>query len=196
MYLWKAFLTDIDPEALELTSYVTQLSAFQQALTELRETTPDPASESSKPLFEPGTKVFIKTLGSGGPSLEPLWEGPYQMGLVIYVSLLLLTPKILSLPFDPQDNAFLSRAHCYTAFHNPSNCWVCGALPLHQSFPWCTSPLQGKDILQVCEYLRQQSHAMPLLHLMTSTNPKMDWCNTLHFNYGHNVTFHFDFNLV
>ena len=33
----------IDPEALELTSYVTQLSAFQQALTELQETTPDPA---------------------------------------------------------------------------------------------------------------------------------------------------------
>ena len=128
MYLWKAFLTDIDPEALELTSYVTQLSAFQQALTELRETTPDPASESSKPLFEPGTKVFIKTLGSGGPSLEPLWEGPYQMGLVIYVSLLLLTPKILSLPFDPQDNAFLSWAHS-AAFHNWSNCWVCGAPP-------------------------------------------------------------------
>ena len=25
----------IDPEALELTNYVTQLSAFQQALTEL-----------------------------------------------------------------------------------------------------------------------------------------------------------------
>ena len=33
----------IDPEALESTSYVTQLSAFQQALTELQETTPDPA---------------------------------------------------------------------------------------------------------------------------------------------------------
>ena len=30
------------------------------------------------------------------------------MGLIIYVSLLLLTPKILNLPFDPQDNAFLS----------------------------------------------------------------------------------------
>ena len=40
----------IDPEALELTSYATQLSAFQQALTELQETNPDPASESSKPL--------------------------------------------------------------------------------------------------------------------------------------------------
>ena len=40
---------------------------------------PDPASESSKPLFEPGTEVLIKTLGSGGPSLEPLWEDPYQV---------------------------------------------------------------------------------------------------------------------
>ena len=48
--------TVIDPEALELTSYVTQLSAFPQALTELREMAPDPASESSKPLFEPGTE--------------------------------------------------------------------------------------------------------------------------------------------
>ena len=62
----------IDPKALKLTSYVTQLSAFQQALTEL-------PSESSKPLFEPGTEVLIKTLGSGGPSLEPLWEGHYQI---------------------------------------------------------------------------------------------------------------------
>ena len=72
MYLWKAFLTHIviDLEDLELTSYVTQLSAFQQALTELWETTPDPASESSKPLFEPGTEVLIKPLGSGDPSLE------------------------------------------------------------------------------------------------------------------------------
>ena len=69
----------IDPEALELTSYVTQLSAFQQTLIELWEMTPDPTSESSKPLFEPGTEVLIKTLGSGGPSLEPLWEGPYQV---------------------------------------------------------------------------------------------------------------------
>ena len=64
---------------MELTSYVTQLSAFQQALTELQETTPDPVSESSKSLFEPGTEVLIKTLGSGGPSLEALWEGPYKV---------------------------------------------------------------------------------------------------------------------
>ena len=41
--------------------------------------TPDLAFESRKPLFEPGTEVLIETLGSGGPSLEPLWEGPYQV---------------------------------------------------------------------------------------------------------------------
>ncbi|XP_060992767.1 endogenous retrovirus group PABLB member 1 Env polyprotein-like [Dama dama] len=72
-----------------------------------------------------------------------------QMGLIIYVSLLLLMPKILSLPFDPQDNAFLSWAHSYTAFHNQPNCWVCGVLPSSsmEGFPWWTSPLQGKDFL-------------------------------------------------
>ena len=120
------------------------------------------------------------------------------MGLIIYLSLLLLTPKIfLSLPFDPQDNAFLSWAHSYAASHNRSNCWVCGALPSSsvEGFLWWTSPLQGKDFLQVCEYLRRQLHAMSLLHLMTSTNPKMDWCNTLYFNYGHNMTFNFDYTL-
>ena len=58
------------------------------------------------------------------------------------------------------------------------------------------SPLQGKDFFQVCDYLRQQqSYVMPLLNLMTSNNPKMDWCNTLYLNYGHNVTFNFDYTL-
>ena len=36
---------------------------------------------------------------------------------------------------------------------------------------------------------------MPLLHLMTSNNPKMDGCNTLYLNYGHNMTFNFDYTL-
>jgi len=30
---------------------------------------------------------------------------------------------------------------------------------------------------------------------MPKANPKMDWCNTLYFNYGHNVTFNFDYTL-
>ena len=46
---------------------------------ELWEVTLDPASESSKPLFEPETEVLIKRLGSGGPPLDPLWKGPYQV---------------------------------------------------------------------------------------------------------------------
>ena len=80
--------------------------------------------------------------------LSMLWLSMFQMGLIIYVSLLLLTPEILSLPFDPQDNAFLSWAHSYAAFHNWSNCWVCGALPTSsvEGFPWWTSPLQGKGL--------------------------------------------------
>ena len=61
----------IEPKALELTNYVTQLSALQQALTELQETTPDPASESSKPLFEPETEVLIKHWGLGVHLLRP-----------------------------------------------------------------------------------------------------------------------------
>ena len=58
-----------------------------------------------------------------------LWLCTFKMGLIIYVSLLLLTPKILSLLFDPQDNAFLSWPHSYATFHDQSNRWVCGALP-------------------------------------------------------------------
>ena len=69
----------IDPDVLRLTNYVTQLSAFQQALKKLQEVTPDTTSESNKPLFEPGTEFLIKTLGSGGQSLKFLWEGPSQV---------------------------------------------------------------------------------------------------------------------
>ena len=62
----------------------------------------------------------------------------FQMDLIIYVSLLLLTPKFLSLLSDPQDNAFLSWAYSHTAFRNRSNYWVCGVLPSSSAddFPW------------------------------------------------------------
>ena len=129
--------------------------------------------------------------------LSMFWLCTFQMSLIIYVSLLLPTPKILSLPFDLQDNAFLSWAHSYAAFHNLSNCWVCRALLSSsvEGFPWWTAPLQGNYFHQVCKYLWQQSYMMPFLNLMTSNNPKMDWCNTLCFNYGHKVTFNFDYTL-
>ena len=160
--------------------------------------TPDPASESNKPLFEPETKVLIKTLGSARQSLELPWEGPYQISLTSYTGLLLLTPKVLSPLFDPQDNAFLFWAHSYATLHNWSNCWVCGTLPSSiEGFTWCVSPLQGKDFPQLGQYLHQQQlYVMPLFNLMTSNNPKMDWYNTLYLNYGHNVTFNFGYVLT
>ncbi|XDA72445.1 hypothetical protein R6Z07M_002715 [Ovis aries] len=85
------------------------------------------------------------------------------MFLIICMGLLLLTPKVLSLPFDPQGNAFLSWAHSYAAFHNRSTCWICRALPPSsvEGFPWRASPLQGKDFLQVCDYLCQQQFTGP-----------------------------------
>ena len=91
---------------------VTQLSAlrcdsaFSFSTDIIERLTPDPAFESKKPLFEPRM----------------------EMGLRIYVGLLLLTPKVPSLPFNSEDTAFLSWAPSYTAFHNWHNCWVCRAL--------------------------------------------------------------------
>ena len=71
--------------------------------------------------------------------------------------------------------------------HSPPHQWKEASCDGHLHFK--------EDFLQICKFLWQQSYVMPLLHLMTSTNPKMDWCNTLYFNYGHNVTFNFDYTL-
>ena len=89
--------------------------------------------------------------------LPMLWLWTFQMGSVIYISLLLPTPKILSLPFDPQDNALLSWIPSYVAFHNQSNCWMCRVLLTSsvEDFPGWTSLPQGKNFLQVCEYPQQ-----------------------------------------
>ena len=123
----------------------------------------------------------------------------FQKGLITYVGLPLLTSKLQSLLFDPQVNAFLSWANSYTAFHNRSNCWVCRVHPSSsvECFTWWIPLLQGKDFVQLCEYLhQQQSYVMPLLDQMTSNNSKMDWYNTLYLNYGHNVTFNFYYVLT
>ena len=125
--------------------------SFSTGINGIWETTPDPASESSKPLWArnqgphkntgirgtvpqaplerplPGYSFFSHSCQSARnwfvgtwhsskevapwPELSDvilsllsmLWLCTFQMGLIIYVSLLLLTPKILSLPFDSQD---------------------------------------------------------------------------------------------
>ena len=80
-----------------------------------------------------------------------------------------------------------------TCLNSSSSSWVCRVLPTSsvEGFPWWAYPLQGKNFLQVSEYLHQQRYTMALPSLMAFNNPKMDWCNTLYFNCGHNVTFNF-----
>ena len=76
----------------------------------------------------------------------------FQMGLIIYMRLLLLTPKVLNLPFDTED-AFLSWAH--PMLHSTIGLTAGSAerSPPHQveDFPWWVSLLQGKDFLQLCD---------------------------------------------
>ena len=120
----------------------------------------------------------------------------FQMGLIIYVGLLLLTPKVLSLPPDPKDNAFLSWTPSYAAFHNRSNCWVCGThhppTPINWRYNIVRFSISRKGLSSLCKNLHQQQpYVTPFLDLMTSNNPKMDWCN-----YGHNITFNFDYVLT
>ena len=71
----------------------------------------------------------------------------FQMGLIIYVSLLLLTPKILSLPFDPQGNAFLSRAQSYIEFHSQTAGSV-GHSPLHHRKASLAGHIKEKSLSQ------------------------------------------------
>ena len=135
--------------------------AFSFSTDITKRLTPDIAFESNKQLLEPGM----------------------EMGLGIYVGLLLLTPKVLSLPFDPQDNSFLSSAHSYTAFHIWSNCWVCRVLPSLsiEDFQWWVLHFKENTFFN---------------SLMTSNNLKMNWYNILYLIYGHNVTFDFDYVLT
>ena len=112
--------------------------------------------------------------------------------LIIYMSLILLTPKFLSLLFDPQDNAFLSWAHSHTAFHNRCNYWVCGVLHSSSvdSFPWWESfHFRKRTYCKSVTTFDDNNYMWCLINLMTSNNPKINRCNTLYLNYGHNVTF-------
>ena len=69
----------IDPEALELTSYATQLSAFQQALAEL------PGGDSWASLWVKQASIWArnkgpdKNIGIWGPIPWAPLEGPYQV---------------------------------------------------------------------------------------------------------------------
>ena len=116
-------------------------------------------------------------------------SGSFQMRLIIYVSLLLLTPKILGLPFDAQDNEFLSWAHSYAAFHNQTAGSVEHSL-LHQ---WKAS--RGGHL-----HFKKKTFSKSA----NTFNDNRMWC--LFLNWWHltilrwtdltmDMTFNFDFNL-
>jgi hypothetical protein len=68
----------LDQEITQLISHVTQLAKFQQALSEIKQTT---LREDIKepPLFCPGDLVLIKSPNPCWDLNTPLWEGPYPV---------------------------------------------------------------------------------------------------------------------
>ena len=144
----------IDPEALELTMWLS-FQLFNRHY-ENWEVAPDPASDSDKPdkpLFKPGTEILIKTLESGGQSLEPFWEGPYQISLTSYMGLLLQTPKVLSLLFDrktmPSCPDFIPMLN--SIINLIAGSAECSPSSSIEGFSWWVSLLQEKDFLQLCK---------------------------------------------
>ena len=128
--------------------------------------------------------------------LSMLWHCTFQMGLIIYVNLLMLIQKscvgrfiLKTMPSCPGLTPMQHFTVSLTAGsveHSPHHQWKAS----HGGH------LHFKEILsQACEHLQQQSYVMPLLHLKTSNNTKMDRCKTLYFYYGYNVTFNFDYTL-
>ena len=105
--------------------------------------------------------------------------------------LLGFTNAILNLTTVPvQGNIFISWAHSYANFHNSSNCWVCGAMPLSvmDGLPWWVSPLHDGDFLPLCSFLEQQKGTF--ISLSNHDLSLLPWCKKEpSMGLGHGVTF-------
>ena len=90
-----------------------------------------------------------------------------------------------------QDNVFISWAHCYVDFHNTSNCWVCGAMPLSvmDGLPWWVSLLHQGDFKSLCSFLGWQKETF--LSLVNHNLSLPSWCKSdlQSIDLGHGVTF-------
>ena len=78
---------------------------------------------------------------------------PFRMKPHNQLLLLGLINVILNLTsVSTQDYVFISWAHCYVDFHNTSNCWVCGAMPLSvmDGLPWWVLLLCQGDFKPLC----------------------------------------------
>ena len=98
------------------------------------------------------------------------------------MGLLLLTPEILSLPFTL--NTMPLCPGLIPILHS-TICLIAGSA---EHF----SPHQLKSSHGGFLYFKERTF---FNSVMTSNKPKMDWYNILCLNYGHNVTFNFDYTL-
>ena len=98
------------------------------------------------------------------------------------MGLLLLTPKILSLPLTlkttPSCSGLIPMLHS-------TICLIAGSA---EQFP----PHHLKTSHGVFLYFKERTFFNSLI---TSKKPKMDWYNILYLNYGDNVAFNFDYTL-
>ena len=98
------------------------------------------------------TKIILKKKKE-----KKISDIPFRMKLHNQLLLLGLINVILNLTsISTQDNVFISWAHSYMDFHNTSNCWVCGAMPLSvmDGLPWWVSLLCQGDFKPLCSFLR------------------------------------------
>ena len=78
-----------------------------------------------------------------------------------------------------QDNVFMSRAYFYADFHNTSNCWVCGAMPLSvmDGLPWCSFLGRQKET-----FLSLVNHNLSLLSWCKPYLQSIDSCHGVTFD--------------
>ena len=89
-----------------------------------------------------------------------------------------------------QNNVFISWAHSYVDFHNTSNCWVCGAMPLSvmDGLPWWVSPLRQGDFFNYSAlFWDDKKRLSSLLSIIIS--PCSLGVNQMSIDAGHGVTF-------
>ena len=102
---------------------------------------------------------------------------PFRMKPHNQLLLLGLINVILNLTsVSTQDNVFTSWAHSYADFHNTSNCWACGAMPLSVigGLPWWVSLLHQGDFKPLCSFLEWQKETF--LSLVNRNLSLLSWC--------------------
>ena len=117
--------------------------------------------------------------------MSPFRMKPHNQLLLLGLIVILNLTSI-----STQDNVFISWAHSYVVFHNTSNCWVYGAMPLSvvDGLPWWVS-LLCRDFKPLCSFLRWQKQAF--LSLVSHNLSLLSWCkpDLQSIDSGHGVTF-------